>query len=197
MAVSGFNRSAKKLRVAKVPFRPTVIPVFSRLLPFCVFALLLSFADAKPQYPSMGPDIFDVKAPAEDLIADALVTAKREDKQVLLLFGANWCPWCRRLHRALSTDERIRARLESSFVLVHVDANTRQDKNRNAAVLKKYGDPIAKYGLPVFVILAADGRQLTTRETASLAAESGTEEADRILKFLDQWRGKKEPNQSP
>jgi thiol:disulfide interchange protein len=135
----------------------------------------------------MGTDIFDAKAPAEKLVADAVAQAKREDKKVLLFFGANWCPWCRRLHAALTQNSAVQSRLRQKFVLVHLDANTRNDQQRNAAVLKKYGGPIRQYGLPVFVVLARDGIQLTTRETASFAADTDKKMAERLLSFLDEW----------
>jgi thioredoxin-related protein len=135
----------------------------------------------------MGKDIFDAKAPAGKLIADALAQATREDKKVLLLFGANWCPWCHRLHRALTTDLPIQARLNQKFVLVHIDVNTRNDKNRNADVLTKYGNPVERFGLPVFVLLDKTGTLLTTRETASLTGNIDQEVAAHVLAFLEQW----------
>jgi thioredoxin-related protein len=135
----------------------------------------------------MGTDIFDAQAPAEKLVAEAVAQAKREDKKVLLFFGANWCPWCRRLHAALTQNPAVQSRLRQKFVLVHLDANTRNDQQRNAAVLKKYGDPIRQYGLPVFVVLARAGIQLTTRETASFAADTDKKMAERLLSFLDEW----------
>src|SRR5258708_4126705 len=82
---------------------------------------------AAPEYPRMGPDIFDPKARAETLIDGATVRARPEQKRILLLFGANWCPWCRRLHRILGTDPRIATPLQQHFVVVYVDANTRND----------------------------------------------------------------------
>lgn len=135
----------------------------------------------------MGADIFDAKAPAGKLVADAVAQAKREDKKVLLLFGANWCPWCRRLHTALTQNPAIQSRLQQKFVLVYIDANPRNDKQRNAGILKQYGNPIQQYGLPVFVVLDRDGTQLTTRETASFAAETDQKVADRVLSSLDEW----------
>ncbi|MBI5771206.1 MAG: thioredoxin family protein [Verrucomicrobia bacterium] len=141
---------------------------------------------AAPEYRSMGPDIFDPKVSGETLVADALRLAKRKDKKVLLLFGANWCPWCRRLHRALTTGTAVPDRLRKSFVLVFVDANTRNDKNRNAGLIEKYGNPL-QFGLPVFVVLDGDGKQLTTRETASLAADTDAKVADNVLAFLHEW----------
>ena len=141
---------------------------------------------AAPEYRSMGPDIFDPKTPAETLVSDALRQAKREDKKVLLLFGANWCPWCRRLHKALTADSAVPGRLRQSFVLVFVDANTRNDKHRNAGLIEKYGNPL-QFGLPVFVVLDPDGKQLTTRETGSLAAETDAKVAANVLAFLNAW----------
>jgi thioredoxin-related protein len=142
---------------------------------------------AKPEYPAMGNDIFDAKVSAETLISDAVTLANREDKKVLLFFGANWCPWCRRLHAALSKDPAIQARLSQKFVLVYVDANTRNDRNRNAGVLAKYGDPVKQYGLPVLLLLDRNGNPLTTRETDSLAADSDQEVAVRVRAVLGEW----------
>jgi len=152
----------------------------------CVFLLGASRLAAAPEYPSMGPDIYDPKIPAEQLIAGAITEAKSEDKKVLLLFGANWCPWCRRLHKALTQESTVQTRLRKNFVLVFIDANTRNDKQRNATVLEKYGDPL-QFGLPVFVVLDLDGKQLTTRETASLAADTDAKVAARVLAFLNEW----------
>lgn len=142
---------------------------------------------ASPEYRSMGPDIFDPRTKAEDLIAQAVTRATREDKRILLLFGANWCPWCRRLQATLTTDPAVRQKLQQKFVLVYVDANTRNDKLRNATVLEKFGQPTLEHGLPVFVILDREGRQIGTRETATLAADTDAKVAARVLAFLETW----------
>lgn len=156
------------------------------ILFLCVLALGASRLATAPEYPSMGPDIYDPKIPAEKLIAAAISQAKSEDRKVLLLFGANWCPWCRRLHKALTQEPAVQARLRQKFVLVFIDANTRNDKQRNAGVIEKYGDPV-QYGLPVFVVLDRDGKHLSTRETASLAADTDAQVAERVLAFLNEW----------
>ena len=141
---------------------------------------------AAPEYRQMGPDIFDPKAKAEKLVNDAVAQSGPENKRVLLLFGANWCPWCRTLHRVLTTDTVIAESLRRSFVLVPVDANTRNDRNRNAAVVERYGNPL-QHGLPVFVVLDSDGTQLTTRETASLSATTELAVAIKVRAFLAEW----------
>jgi len=149
-------------------------------------AALPPLAATEPEYRQMGPDIFDRHASGEELIAAALARAQPEGRRVLLFFGANWCPWCRRLQSVFATAPAVTARLERSFILVHVDANLRHDRNRNAAVIARYGHPL-RHGLPVFVVLAADGTLLTTQETASLAAPTDEEVAARVADFLDAW----------
>ena len=146
-------------------------------------------AAAKPEYSATGADIFDPHVPAERLITDAVARAKPGNKRVLLFFGANWCPWCRRLSSALTTDRAVQAQLNARFVLVYVDANTRNDRKRNAAVLERYGNPTLRFGLPVFVVLDSEGNHLTTRETASLSADTAAKVADRVLAFLKEWSG--------
>ena len=157
------------------------------ILRFLALLLLIVPAiAASSEYRSMGPDVFDPRTKAEDLIAQAVTRAAREDKRILLLFVANWCPWCRRLNAAL-TAPAVKQKLQQKFVLVYVDANTRNDKLRNAAVLEKFGQPTLEHGLPVFVILDREGRQIGTRETASLAADTDAKVAARVLAFLDTW----------
>lgn len=143
---------------------------------------------AAPEYPRMGPDIFDPKVPAKQLIAQAITRATAEDKRILLLFGTNWCPWCRRLHRVFEEDVRVVARLRQYFVLAYIDANTRHDKARNRTVIEQYGNPL-RHGIPVFVVLDAKGTLLATRETSSLSAPTDRGVADKLLAFLAEWSG--------
>lgn len=157
-----------------------------RLIALLLVGLLAAPLRAGPEYPHMGDDIFDAKADGEKLITGALSQAQREDKRVLVLFGANWCPWCRQLHRVFEIDPAIVARLREKYVLVYLDANTRHDKRRNAAVIARYGNPV-RLGIPVFVVLERDGILLVTRETGSLAAATEEETARRVRAFLDEW----------
>ncbi|MBP6507115.1 MAG: thioredoxin family protein [Opitutaceae bacterium] len=137
------------------------------------------------EYPQQGPDIYDVKADAAALIARALTQAGPEHKNVLLMFGANWCVWCHRLHHTLTTDATVKATLARDFVVVMVDVNTRNGEKRNAAVNEQYGNPI-QHGLPVLVVLEAGGHPLTTQETGALEEGAG-HSPEKILAFLQQW----------
>jgi thiol-disulfide isomerase/thioredoxin len=140
---------------------------------------------ADPEYPKMGPDIFDVRADASADISAAVSRAAAEHKRVLLDFGANWCIWCRRLHATFEKDPGVAAALGRDFVVVMVDVNNRRGEKRNASVIARYGDPV-KLGLPVLVVLASDGKQLWTEDSGNLEDGEGHSPA-KILAFLAEW----------
>ena len=136
----------------------------------------------------MGPDIFDRSADAKKLIDGAIEQATPKRQRLVLLLGANWCPWCRRLHAVISTDAALAKTLRDSFVLVFVDVNHRNDRHRNAATLEKYGDPVKKFGLPVLVVLESNGDLLAVQETESFAVPSDQQLAEKLLARLQTWR---------
>jgi thiol:disulfide interchange protein len=131
------------------------------------------------------PKIYDESADGAKQIADALVSAKKDNKRVLLQFGANWCGWCHKLHKLFATDNAIGEKLKADYVLVMIDVN----ENHNRDVNMKYGKP-TRFGLPVIVILDADGRPLTTKDTGELE-QGDHHDPEKVLVFLKQWSPKR------
>jgi thiol:disulfide interchange protein len=130
-------------------------------------------------------DIYDESADGSKQIADALALAGKDGKRVLLQFGANWCIWCHRLHSLFETDNNIATTLKSNYVVVLIDVN----RGRNKDIDAKYGNP-TRFGLPVIVILDADGKQLTTKDSGEL--EDGNHHSpDKVMAFLKEWLPKK------
>ena len=84
------------------------------------------------------PAIYDEKADGAKQIADALAVAKKENRRVLLQFGANWCGWCHKLHKLCQTDPDIAAKLKESFVVVLVDVNKGHNGDITKAQLPDY-----------------------------------------------------------
>ncbi|HEY1794005.1 MAG TPA: thioredoxin family protein [Opitutaceae bacterium] len=148
-------------------------------------ALAAPLPAAAPEYPGMGPDIYDVHADAGADIGAALARASRAHKRVLLDFGANWCIWCRRLHGTFGRNPGVSAELRRDYEVVMVDVNTRRGGKRNAAVNLRYGNPV-RHGIPVLVVLGADGRQLVTKDSGELEEGSGHSPA-KIMAFLSAW----------
>lgn len=168
-----------------------------RALTLLVFALagmppLLPTARAADPAPkSARPPIYDETADGARQIEAALATAKTNHQRVLLQFGANWCGWCHRLHQLFAADPKIAARLKSDYVVVLVDVN----KDHNAATNQRYGNPM-QFGLPVLVVLDADGKLLTTQDTGKL--ESGDHhDPAKVLDFLERWSARPAANAKP
>jgi thioredoxin-related protein len=147
--------------------------------------LTASSLRADPEYPKMGPDVFDVRSDGATQIAAAVATASIEKKRVILDFGANWCIWCRRLHSDFESNPDVSKALERGFIVVMIDVNTRNGVKRNAAVVEKYGKPIAK-GIPALVVLDSDGKRLTTKDSGELEEGDGYSTA-KIMAFLGSW----------
>lgn len=124
---------------------------------------------------------YDERADAASEIASALRVARREDKRVLLVFGANWCVWCRRLAHTLEHDARVSAALSRSFVVVHVDTGSR-GSGKSAAIDARYGHP-TRLGLPAIVVLDGAGSIVTTQETGALE-RGDRHDPQAILAFL-------------
>ena len=129
--------------------------------------------------------IYNPKANAKDDIATALMTAKRENKRVLIEFGANWCGPCFRLYDVLKKNAEVSAILNKGFVLVLVDVDT------NQALLERYDEEGEGGGVPFLTVLNADGKVLRNRMKGGLEKESGSEyDIAKVVAFLRQWSSK-------
>jgi thioredoxin-related protein len=150
-----------------------------------------AYADPKP---AGSKDIYDTRADGAKQVTDALAVAKRENKHVLLQFGANWCGWCHKLHKLFETDKDISTYLGANYVLVLMDVDKVDGKTHNADINTRYGNPM-RFGLPALVVLDADGKQLTTQDTGKLE-EGDHHDPAKVMKFLKEWSPKKKSDAS-
>ncbi len=134
---------------------------------------------------------YDEKADAKADIAAALVRAKRENKRVLIQWGANWCSWCNALHRLMKSDKALAHEVLYEYEIVHVDVgedrNTRFKQNLDLAV--SYGAKwmVGDNGVPYLTVLDADGKVLVNQETGPLELEDkskGGHDPKKVLDFL-------------
>jgi thiol:disulfide interchange protein len=156
----------------------------SRLLLF-----LLVFVVCGPARAEEGaklPPLYDESADGAKQVNDALVTAKREGKHVLLQFGANWCGWCRKLHHLFDSDKDIANVLRDGYVVVLVDVN----KGHNQETDLKYGRP-TQFGLPAIVVLDSDGNRLVVKDSGELE-EGDHHSPAKVLAFLKAYAPKRQ-----
>jgi thiol:disulfide interchange protein len=142
----------------------------------------------EPTAASDPPEIarpYDEDADAQAQIDAAVAAAADDGKRVLLVFGANWCPWCRRLDWLFQNEPRVSAALARDHHLVHVDVGARgSDTNRQVAA--RYGDPLS-HGLPCLVVLDEGGGVAHVQETGSFE-DGDRHDPERVLAFLRRWR---------
>jgi thioredoxin 1 len=107
---------------------------------------------------------YDESADAKAAITQALQAAKAHQREVLVIFGANWCEDCRVLDQALKSGRNADL-VSGEFEIVKVDVGR---FNRNLELSKAYGDPIRK-GIPAAVVLSGDERVLYSTKAGELS----------------------------
>jgi thioredoxin len=89
---------------------------------------------------------------ASQMIAEARVAAHKNDKFLMVQFGASWCPDCVELSKSLK-DSITSNRLEQYFIVVNIDVG---EFNRNLNVARSLGIDVTE-GIPVAVFFPPRG----------------------------------------
>jgi thioredoxin-related protein len=142
-------------------------------------ALLFSEVDAAEQTTPKREPIYNEDGKGIERVEQALMSAKRENKRVLLKIGGNWCGWCYKLGDLFHQDREIEAILRDEYELVLIDSRT--DK----PVIEKW--QITPNGYPYLAVLDSAGRKVTEQETGSL--EIGDKhDPNKVKTFLEAWK---------
>ena len=141
-----------------------------RLLLPLLFAVAgpLRSQEPAPGAKSTPPPVYDEAADAGADLRAALAVAKRDNKRVILQWGANWCGWCKLLDARMKSDPTLSRKLLYEYEIVHVDIG-RFDKNMDLA--EKLGATLRDSGVPFLTVLDADGKPIANQETGGLEKE--------------------------
>ncbi|MGC2298765.1 MAG: thioredoxin family protein [Acidobacteriaceae bacterium] len=126
--------------------------------------------------------IYNEGADAHAEIRDALATAAREHKRVILDFGGNWCGDCQVLDIYFRQQPNAQL-LQSNYVLVDIDIG-RYDHNTDLA--DKYDVPL-KRGVPALAVLDAHGRVLYSQKTGEFENMRHMD-PNSVTSFLEHWK---------
>lgn len=144
--------------------------------------------DAAPrEYDTIGettddnPRPFEAARNANQDLDIALASAMVNRKNVLLVFGGNWCHDSRGLAAKFEAPELAKL-LEESYILTWIDIGYR---DRNLDVLRRVG--VKKiYGTPIVVILSPDGKIInddSVHEWRTADSRSMTDAYEYFAKF--------------
>lgn len=123
--------------------------------------------------------IYNPHADAKADIAAAVERAAKENKHVLIQWGANWCGWCHKLHAFFAEDRNAKALLEAGYVTVLVDTDA------NKALLEEMA--VQPRGIPYLTVLDGRGKKLVDQDTGSLETGSA-HDSEKVNAFLKQWQ---------
>ncbi len=130
----------------------------------------------------LNPNLYNPQADAKHEIKEALDHATRAHKNVILVFGGNWCYDCHVIDLAFHHPE-IEPRLKAHYIVVHVDIG---EYNKNLDLAERYHVPLKK-GVPALAVLASDGRLLYSQQAGEFEAARSLAPED-VMAFLKKWQ---------
>lgn len=133
------------------------------------------------------PKPYDPTENAEEKISKLIAQAKKENKNIMIQAGGNWCIWCLRFDNYVKTTPELKSVLDANYLYYHLNYSL---ENKNEKLFAKYGEPGQKYGYPVFIVLDKDGKQIHTQDSESLESGSGYDLA-KVKAFFQDWAPKK------
>jgi hypothetical protein len=119
---------------------------------------------------------------ARQEIHDAVARAGREHKNVLLVFGADWCYDCHVLDKAFHRPD-ISAVLNPNYELVNVDIG---EGNKNLDLAAQYEVALNR-GVPAVAVLDSRGALLYSQKAGEWERARALAPHD-LLEFLNKWK---------
>jgi len=145
-------------------------------------------SDLEPNPPRRLPEPIkpktDLYAPPEEArteIDQALDSARKDRKRVILVFGANWCYDCHVLDATFHS-KLIAPLVSANYHVVHVNVG---DQDKNLDLAEKYGVPLKK-GIPGLAVLDPNGTLVYSQKEGEFENSTRFSTAD-VTAFLKKW----------
>ncbi len=132
------------------------------------------------------PKPYNDKENAEAKIAELVKKAQKENKNIILQAGGNWCIWCLRFNQFVQTTPELKNIVDENYLYYHLNYSP---ENKNEKVFAKYDNPGAKFGYPVFVVLDKNGKMIHTQDSAVLEEGKGYS-IEKVKAFFQKWAPK-------
>ena len=116
------------------------------------------------------PKPYNDKENAEQKIKDLVAQAKKENKNIMIQAGGNWCIWCLRFNQYVQSTPELKEIVDQNYLYYHLNYSP---ENKNEKVFAQYDNPGAKFGYPVFIVLDQNGKMIHTQDSAVLEEGKG------------------------
>lgn len=116
------------------------------------------------------PKPYNDKENAEQKIKELVVQAKKENKNIMIQAGGNWCIWCLRFNQYVQNTPELKEVVDQNYLYYHLNYSP---ENKNEKVFAQYNNPGAKFGYPVFIVLDQNGKLIHTQDSAVLEEGKG------------------------
>lgn len=121
---------------------------------------------------------------AELRITEMVSVAKKENKNIILQAGGNWCIWCLRFNNFVQTTPELKKTVDDNYLYYHLNYSP---ENKNEKIFARYGNPGDKYGYPVLLVLDKNGKLIHTQETGALEEGKGYS-VSKVKEFFEKWK---------
>jgi hypothetical protein len=119
---------------------------------------------------------------AHQEISDALARGAKQHKNLLVVFGADWCYDCHVLDKAFHRPD-IAAVLNPNFEVVHIDIG---EGNKNQDIANQYDVPLNR-GIPALAVVDYKGKLLYSQKNGEWERARALGPQD-LLDFLNKWK---------
>lgn len=120
---------------------------------------------------------------AEKKIAELVKQAQKENKNIMIQAGGNWCIWCLRFNQFVQTTPELKEIVDKNYIYYHLNYSP---DNKNEKVFSKYDNPGDKFGYPVFIVLDKDGKMIHVQQSDVLEKNKGYS-LEKTKEFFNQW----------
>jgi thioredoxin-related protein len=132
------------------------------------------------------PKPYDAKANAEKDIENLVAKAKKENKNIMIQAGGNWCIWCLRFNQYVQTTPELKKLVDDNYLYYHLNYSP---ENKNEKVFSKYGNPGDEFGYPVFIVLDQNGKMIHVQKSDVLEEGKGYS-LEKVKEFFKSWTTK-------
>ena len=128
---------------------------------------------------------------AQTILKAAVIKAQSSKLNVLLIFHATWCGWCKRLERAIN-DTAVKPLIDENYIVTMLDVKERGDKIQTYEnpggqnIMSEFGGNNA--GLPFIVFLNGKGTMIANSnvmpKNQNIGYPGSKEEISAFVKLL-------------